>query len=227
MRWPPFCLPSELRKAGVLGINRRNIQLVQRLNSRMDYPKADDKFLTKSLAKKFGIPTPKLLDRIESVGAIRNCIARLNDRDEFVLKPAHGSGGEGIVVVTGRSTKNEFLRARGDTISLAEIRYHLASILHGLYSLGGLPDQVLVEERVHFDPIFKDISVQGVPDIRIVVVRGVPILAMLRLPTRASCGRANLHQGAIAAGVDIVTGRTHHGVWKSRAIDIHPDTGAS
>lgn len=226
MQWPLFRLPSTLRKAGVLGINRRNIQLVQRLNSRTDYPKADDKYLTKTLAQKFGIPTPHLLDRVESVGAIRSCLSRLKELDEFVIKPAHGSGGEGIVVVTGKNSEREFLRARGDTITLSEIRYHLASILHGLYSLGGTTDQVLIEERVHFDPIFRDISVRGVPDIRIVVVQGVPILAMLRLPTVASGGRANLHQGAVAAGVDIVTGKTCHGVWQSRSVTTHPDTGA-
>lgn len=48
---------------------------------------------------------------------------------------------------------------------------------------------------------------------------------MLRLPTKASKGRANLHQGAIAAGIDLKTGRTLGGVWHNRTIAIHPDTG--
>jgi alpha-L-glutamate ligase-like protein len=50
---------------------------------------------------------------------------------------------------------------------------------------------------------------------------------MLRLPTRASAGRANLHQGGIGAGVDLGTGRTHHAVLHNRFVEAHPDTGAS
>ena len=45
-------------------------------------------------------------------------------------------------------------------------------------------------------------------------------MAMLRLPTKASGGRANLHQGAIGAGVDLVTGVTHHAVLKNRKASI-------
>jgi alpha-L-glutamate ligase-like protein len=50
-------------------------------------------------------------------------------------------------------------------------------------------------------------------------------MAMLRLPTRASNGRANLHQGGIGTGIDLDTGLTHHAVQRNRAIDAHPDTG--
>ena len=46
-----------------------------------------------------------------------------------------------------------------------------------------------------------EIAVGGTPDIRIVLYRSVPVMAMVRLPTQASRGRANLHQGAVAAGV--------------------------
>ena len=57
--------------------------------------------------------------------------------------------------------------------------------------------------------------------------QGEPAVAMLRLPTQASRGRANLHQGAVGTGVDIQTGRTTGGVCRNRAVDAHPDTGAS
>jgi alpha-L-glutamate ligase-like protein len=49
-------------------------------------------------------------------------------------------------------------------------------------------------------------------------------MAMLRLPTRASNGRANLHQGGIGAGVDLDSGLTHHAVQHNHFIEIHPDT---
>jgi alpha-L-glutamate ligase-like protein len=78
---------------------------------------------------------------------------------------------------------------------------------------------------VQFDPIFDHITFQGVPDIKIIVFLGVPVLAMLRLPTRVSGGKANLHQGAIGAGIDLVTGVTLNAVSHQGMVSEHPDTG--
>ncbi|MCA0403152.1 MAG: alpha-L-glutamate ligase-like protein, partial [Proteobacteria bacterium] len=50
---------------------------------------------------------------------------------------------------------------------------------------------------------------------------------MVRLPTRQSNGKANLHQGAIGAGINLATGRTFGGVFNNDAIDFHPDTLSS
>ena len=58
-----------------------------------------------------------------------------------------------------------------------------------------------------------------------ILYRHVPVMAMVRLPTIDSQGRANLHQGAAAAAVHLVTGRTFGGVCKNRPISRHPDTG--
>ena len=79
---------------------------------------------------------------------------------------------------------------------------------------------------MRFDPVFADVSYQGVPDIRVVVYRGYPAMAMVRLPTRASDGKANLHQGAVGAGIDMGTGHTMNGVLDDEVVDEHPDTGA-
>ena len=70
-----------------------------------------------------------------------------------------------------------------------------------------------------------DLSHEGVPDIRIIVFLGVPVMAMVRLPTRMSKGKANLHQGAIGAGVDMATGRTLTAVWGRDIVTDNPDTG--
>jgi alpha-L-glutamate ligase-like protein len=107
-----------------------------------------------------------------------------------------------------------------------DLEHHVSNILSGIYSLGGQPDVALLEYRVRFDPIFESVSYQGVPDIRIVVFLGVPVMAMVRLPTRASQGKANLHQGAIGVGIDIATGRTLRAVQNNEIVDEHPDTGA-
>lgn len=52
-------------------------------------------------------------------------------------------------------------------------------------------------------------------------------MSMVRLPTRLSDGKANLHQGAIGVGIDLCSGRTSKGVWHEDLIDTHPDTGHS
>jgi hypothetical protein len=47
---------------------------------------------------------------------------------------------------------------------------------------------------------------------------------MLRLPTRESGGRANLHQGALGVGVDIATGITTRAIWHGEQIVFKPGT---
>jgi len=105
-----------------------------------------------------------------------------------------------------------------------ELAFQTSNILSGIYSLGGQPDKALFEYRVKFDPVFEAISYQGVPDVRIIVFRGVPVIAMVRLPTRLSKGKANLHQGCIGAGIDITTGKTLTAVWRNEVVHEHPDT---
>ena len=74
------------------------------------------------------------------------------------------------------------------------------------------------------DPVFAEVSYEGVPDIRIITLLGYPAMAMVRLPTRLSGGKANLHQGAIGVGINIANGITLGGVFHNDAIDYHPDT---
>jgi alpha-L-glutamate ligase-like protein len=117
------------------------------------------------------------------------------------------------------------VRHNGQELRLDNIRQHLSDILSGMYSLGGRPDRAILQERVRLHPAFEAITYKGIPDIRVVVYRNEPAMAMLRLPTRASNGRANLHQGGIGVGVDLADGLTHHAVVRNRSVLAHPDTG--
>jgi alpha-L-glutamate ligase-like protein len=85
----------------------------------------------------------------------------------------------------------------------------------------------IIEALVKVSRLFNNVSHEGVPDIRIIVFRGYPVMGMLRLATHASDGKANLHQGAIGVGLDIGTGRSVAAVQNNRLITHHPDTGAS
>ncbi len=211
---------------GFLGMNKRNADFILPYNPRKNFPLVDDKLRTKELALAAGIAVPELYAVIEIEHQVDMLTRMLAPYDEFVIKPAHGSGGEGIMVVSGK-VNGRYRRSSGILADEDDLKHHISNILSGMYSLGGLPDCALVEYRVDFDPIFDGVSYQGVPDIRTIVFRGVPVLAMLRLPTRSSDGRANLHQGAVGAGVDLATGATNCGVWHDDTISHHPDTGVA
>ncbi|MFM2006105.1 MAG: hypothetical protein RLZZ09_1760 [Pseudomonadota bacterium] len=217
---------DRLHQLGIMGLNERNADFILPYNARHNYPLVDNKLLTKELAEQAGIPVPKLYGVVEIVHQIEELSEQLVTYDDFVVKPAHGSGGEGILIVTGRHD-GRYRKANGASMDEEELGHHISNILGGMYSLGGLPDSALIEYRVKFDPIFSNISFQGVPDIRTLVFRGVPLLAMIRLPTRLSDGKANLHQGAIGVGIDLATGRTFSGVWHERPVQQHPDTGGN
>ena len=219
---------ARLRDAGILGLNERNCDFIMRFNPRRHYPRVDDKVLTKKLALEAGMAVPDLYGVIANQGEVRTFPRIVENLESFVIKPAQGSGGDGILVVTARSERKRdcFRLSSGVLISEEEILYHLSNIVGGQYSLSGNPDKALIEYCVHFDPIFADVSYQGVPDIRVVVYRGYPAMAMVRLPTRASDGKANLHQGAVGAGIDMGTGTTLNGVLDDKLVEEHPDTGA-
>jgi len=215
---------KRLQKAGVLGLNRRNAEYTLRHNARSLYPLVDDKLRTKKLAREAGMAVPELYGAIEAPYQVRLLPSSIRSRDEFVVKPSGGSEGLGILVISGR-TKYRYRRADGVLVTEEDVKHHVLNILSGMYSLAGQPDKALIEYRVKFDPVFKAISYLGVPDVRIIVFLGVPVMAMVRLPTRLSGGRANLHQGAIGAGIDMATGTTLTAVWRTEVVTDHPDTG--
>lgn len=216
-----------MRRAGVIGINHRNSRYTLRWNPRHLYPLVDDKLRTKRLCEAAGIPTPQLLATATHPFELRTLPRRLEGYDRFVLKPARGAMGNGILVVRDRTEDGRFVRAGGRVIDETALRYHAASILSGLYALGGQLDAALVEELLTVHPELAEISTDGVPDIRVIVYRGIPVIAMTRLPTRRSGGRANLHQGAVGVGIDLATGRTTHAVLESRPVRRHPDSRVS
>ncbi|MGB2806151.1 MAG: alpha-L-glutamate ligase-like protein [Sedimentisphaerales bacterium] len=218
--------PWRLRKNGVLGINERNLSYLFELNPRSLYRLADDKIVTKEICKKQDIPVPQTYAVIKRFGDLRNLERIIGERREFVIKPANGTGGRGVLVIVGRNG-SLFEIAKGQMISLSDLRYHISTTLSGLYSLGEQSDSVIVERRIVPHPLFEKLAVAGTPDIRIILFRSSPVIAMLRLPTLASKGRANLHQGAAAAGIDLKTAQTLGGVYRNRAITLHPDTGAA
>lgn len=216
--------PFELRDLGILGMNARNIGFIGRYNQRKNYRLADDKLQTKSAALARGIPVPELYGTVEYQFQVKSILNILKGRDSFVIKPAQGSGGKGILVITGRDDEG-FIKSSGVVIDEREVRRHCSNILAGLHSLGGRNDCAMIEALIDFDPVLKDYSFEGVPDIRVIVFCGVPVMAMIRCATHSSDGKANLHQGAVGVGIDIGTGQSICAVQHNRIVSQHPDTG--
>lgn len=214
-----------LRAAGVLGINQRNADFVLPQNPRRYYPRVDNKLLTKQLAEAAGIPTPPLFGVVSYHHELRRLPRLLDGLDDFVLKPARGAQGNGIIVITGVGP-GYFEKSSGSRVDLQHLQQHISSTISGVFSLRGDWDSCLIETRIVLHPIFADITRYGIPDVRVIVYRGIPVMAMCRLPTAASDGRANLHQGAIGVGLDIGTGRAVHAALHSRTITHHVDTNA-
>lgn len=218
--------PKTLHALGIVGMNQRNISFIGKNNNRKNYRLVDDKLLTKQIAlEKGGIPVPELYGVVSYLFEIEDFLQEIKQRERFVIKPVQGSGGKGILVITGRDGDG-FIKATGARIDDSDLRHHISNTLAGLYSLGGRTDRAMVEALIEFDAALKNYSYEGVPDIRIIVFQGVPLMAMMRCATHKSDGKANLHQGAVGVGLDIATGRSVCAVQNGVVVTEHPDTKA-
>lgn len=216
----------KLKRNKILGINKRNASFILKYNKRSLYPLVDDKLRTKKLALDAGMNVPLLYGVIEAQHQRKQLKKLLENHNGFVIKPSCGSGGNGILVIQEQK-RNKYQKPNGILISDDDLKYHVSNILSGMYSLGGHPDKAIIEYCIQADSVFESITYQGVPDIRIIVFLGVPLMSMVRLPTSVSGGKANLHQGAIGAGIDIATGKTLTAVHFDEIIYEHPNTGNS
>jgi alpha-L-glutamate ligase-like protein len=218
-----FASPSKLNDRGVMGMNRRNFSYISRYNDRKYFPNVDDKLKTKELALDYGLTVPNLLGVVRYQHDVGEVSKILDQHQGFCIKPSKGSGGKGILVILGADEKG-YRKASGDYVSYDEVVRHITNILAGLFSLGGAADVAMIEALIEFDPVFTGLSHEGVPDIRIIVFKGYPVMSMLRLATHASDGKANLHQGAVGVGINIADGRAKAAVQFDRPVSKHPDT---
>ena len=219
-----FKAARRLRELGILGMNRRNAAFILDHNPRSRFPIVDDKLRMARLCQRIGVPTPQVYVEVSSYAMLRHLPRILGGRSDFVVKPNRGSAGRGVLVIVGRDGK-DYRRHNGAKMPPDALRQHFSDILSGMYSLGGQPDTAIVQQRVRLHPAFEPITYKGIPDVRVILYRNEPAMAMLRLPTKASNGRANLHQSGIGTGIDLDSGITHHAVQRNRFVEHHPDTG--
>lgn len=212
------------RNHGVLGLNARNLLYIKPFNPRKAIALADDKMKTKAFLAARGIPTAKVFARIETRQQLRQFdFGQLPD--QCVLKPNHGFGGEGIIILKGRKS-GVFLRQGKYPMTNEELIRHIEDILDGKFSLGGRRDEAFFEQILIPHPCFAPFRPAGLPDIRVVVFNLVPVMAMLRIPTMKSGGKANLHLGGLGIGIDIAKGVTTYAAQYNRGIEVLPHGGS-
>ncbi len=186
---------------------------------------ADDKLKTKEVLKNSGVPTPKTYQSYRYFFELQNLEQDLAPYDDFVIKPSRGAGGNGIIVVVGRKG-NQWIGPGGKTHDIASFRKHFSDIIFGVFC-HDLHDTAVVEERLIQHPDVINLSPLGLADVRVILFQNEPALAMIRIATEASDGKANLHQGGIGIGIDLETGRTNYAVLDGQQITQHPDSGDS
>lgn len=216
--------------SAILGMNARNLDFIKAHNPPSVRRVADDKLLCKKILRKGGVPVPALIAKIRNTRALET-FDWSSLPNSFVLKPNRGFGGSGIIVVYGRKKNraDAWVRADRSLVTVNDLKAHVRNILEGSFSLSGTPDMAFFEERLKLHKTFKPYAYKGIPDIRIIVFNKVPVMAMLRLPTRESDGKANLQLGGVGVGIDLANGVTTTAIVgkQSRTIDTLPKSSLS
>lgn len=210
-------------KTGILGINARNLLYIRPYNKKKAVRLADDKLKTKHFLSARGISVPKLYGVIRS----REDLEKFDFNtlpNSFVLKPNFGFGGEGIIPIVNRKDRY-FIKPSGEKLTKLDLIDHINDILDGRFSNTNFADIAFFEQRIISDDVIGKYAYGGLPDVRVVVHNLIPVMTMLRLPTKESDGKANLHQGAIGIGIDIATGKTTHIMKGAKIVEEIPGAG--
>lgn len=205
----------------LVGINRRNLQLVYASNPREHFYLANDKAVTKKLLSENNIPVPETYALIEHSWNIDAALDSLHNHTDIVVKPSSGMGGNGILIL--QRSGSSFYTPGGKRYSREMLKMHIATILYGAFANENA-DKCIIEKRIIPHPLFRTIYPHGIADIRIMLHHHQVLMVMLRIPTEKSGGKANLHQGAIGVGVDIDSGLLKNGYLNNRVYTAHPDT---
>ncbi len=228
MNW----LESFVFSQKILGMNARNLSYIKPYNYSKWVKLVDNKIKFKKELQKNNIPTPKLIATVQSYDKLNNFDYNKLPKS-FVLKPTAGFGGEGIVVIFGEDKKRtgdgerQWVKTKGVKLSETMIHNHISNILDGTYSRTNSPDVAFFEERIKINKSFKHLAYKGIPDIRVIVFNRIPVMAMIRIPTKESDGKANLHLGGIGIGIDMATGVTTNAIMREKFIDTIPGTETS
>lgn len=208
----------------VLGMNARNA-LIDTVNPVGAQQIVDQKQKAKEVLQAAGVPvTPTIQLLRDRLDIERFDLSELPD--SWAVKPNMGAQGDGVLLAAKRTGPESWESAGGKSIARDDLLEHLHLIAGGEFSSSSTQqDCALIEPLLKPHPLLKKLSSGGLPDIRVICWQHEPIMAMVRLPSEDSDGRANLHQGAVGVAISIETGRTTRAEINQEQITTHPDTG--
>jgi len=194
------------RSHGLLGQNARNLTYIKWWDFKLSKKLADSKLGTKKFLAKHNVAVPETLWILKKSSELK-----LEDiavyEPPFVVKPNNGYGWKGILIIDEKSVDGAFVTNSGDVYTPEKLKEHFQYILDGFFSLSWGRDTVVIEKKVILSREIELLWKYGLPDLRVVAYNMVPVMAMIRIPTEESDGKANIHGGACAVGIDI-------GSWK-------------
>jgi len=203
---------------GILWANKRYLKYIKPLNPKKEIKLADSKLKTKKLLENLDIPHPKLLDVIRNRKQLQQYDFSKFVNQEFVVKPNKWSKWKGIMICKiipfGENNEKYLIKASWQLLTEDEFKKHLADILDGRYSLTLGGDIILIEEKIEPSEEFKIFCKYWLADIRLITMNLVPIMAMLRYPTKASWWKANIAAGWIGFWIDI---------WSWKIVSMYKD----
>ncbi len=185
---------------------------------------ADSKLKTKEFLKSRGVPVPKTLAILKNHDQVT--LERVKELEApFVVKPNNGFGWKWIIVIDQVDSSGNFVANTGDVYTPEQMKIHLFNVLDGFFSLSGSRDKVIIEKKIVITDEVQILGTFGLPDVRVIVFNMVPVMAMLRIPTKESWWKANIHGGACAAGIDIGTGKLTYITQHSQIVKSVPGIG--
>jgi len=211
-----------IKPSHILGMNSR--YGYTKLNPTLAKQYGFSKLKAKELLTKFNIPTAQVYHVFDSLSDL-GTVNWENIPIPFVIKPADGSAGKGVWIIKKKLiNKKEWKNFDGEILTETDLNLHVQNILDGEFSTWGSQHKAIVEEMIPPHPKLAKYAYKGTPDIRVIVFNSVPVMAMTRIPTKESEGRANLDRGAIGLGIDMATGVTMYGIkGKKEHITHFPD----
>ncbi len=218
----------------ILGINKRNLAYIKKLNPQKHIRLADNKYKMKLFLEQRWIPVPKTYKYITDRKELLSLDFGSLPSNVFVAKPNKWSKGKWIFILKRLDT---FISETSDSrltrisswiddyfykdiptypygyeykwsvLSDMWLKKKLVPILEWNYTLANRLDTILIEEKILPGWWFEQFCEYGLADIRIIVCNLVPVAAMLRMPTKESWWVANIAQWGMALGIDIATGQ--------------------
>lgn len=209
---------------GLLWQNARNLIYIKWGSFAFSKKLADSKLGTKKFLAQHKVAVPQTLGIIRKHEELTpQYIESLEP--PFVVKPNNGYGGKGILIIDGKNAQGNFVTNSWEALSPKKLKEHLIYALDGFFSLSGGRDRVIIEKKIELTKEIELLGTFGLPDIRVIVYNMVPVMAMLRIPTKESGGKANIHGGACAVGIDIGTGKLTYISQKWKTINSIPEIG--